>query len=392
MNGVITANEQNVIIAMVAGEASGDTLGAGLMAALMKHLPNARFIGIGGPKMLALGFNSLYSQERLAVMGLVEPLKRLPELLSIRHSLAKAFIRERCDVFVGIDSPDFNLGLARKLKQNNIRTMHYVSPSVWAWRQGRMKTIASAIDHMMTLFPFESLIYHKHGVPVSVVGHTLADQLPLKADTQARTKLCSRYQLDPRKRTVGLLPGSRKGEIRYIAPLMIEAAALLLGQQASWQFLIPAATPALGDQLRELLKAYPALPIHIVDGQAQRIMAGSDALIMASGTATLEAMLLKKPMVVIYKMHPWSFKLMKRMATIDYVSLPNLLAQAPLVPELLQDDASSEAISVALKKQLSADKQKTIEAFTHIHKSLRLGANERAALAVIAQMGVKRIV
>lgn len=370
-------------IAIVAGEASGDTLGAGLMLELQKILPDVSFIGVGGPKMLRLGLNSLFPQDRLAVMGLVEPLKRLPELLSMRRSIGDTVIKEQCQLFIGIDSPDFNLGLEKRIKNAGIKTMHYVSPSVWAWRQGRIKLIKKACDHMLTLFPFEAEIYHQHRIPVTTVGHTLADRIPLEPSQELSKLLRDELSINSSDTLIALLPGSRKTEVNSIFPIMLAAAQQLNERHNHWRFIIPAATEALKIEIEKQLANLPEIPAHVTLGRGHEVMAASDGLVLASGTATLEAMLLKKPMVVVYKMHPLSFNIMRWMAKISYVALPNLLANDRLVPELLQDDATADNIVQTLEQQLGERREYLMDRFLEIHKTIKLGADQRAAEAVI---------
>lgn len=371
-------------IGIVVGEASGDILGADLIRSLKQRYPYCRFSGIGGERMLAEGFTTLYPQDRLAVMGLVEPLKRLPELLSIRKHLFRYFIEQRVDIVIGIDSPDFNLTLEKNLRQANIKAIHYVSPSVWAWRQGRIKLIKESVDWMLTLLPFEAKFYQQHDVPVTFVGHPLADQFPLKNDTEhARHCLAETLQcpVGDEKTVIACLPGSRQGEVEKIGRVMWEAMAQLFATTPQLDILVPALNPQRRQQIEEQLAEYPHLPITLVDGHSQQVMSAADCVVMASGTTTLEAMLLKKPMVVVYKKDAFSFWLISRMLKVDHISLPNLLAGKTLVPELLQAEASPEAIAKEVNHWLSnpllvAQLQ---EEFSRLHQQLRCNASDTAS-------------
>lgn len=372
---------ERIRIGIVAGEASGDILGAGLMNALREHYPKAEFCGIGGPRMLALGFHSFFPMDRLAVMGLVEPLKRLPELLKIRRFLYETFTEHPPTVFVGIDSPDFNLTLEGRLKEAAVPTVHYVSPSVWAWRQGRIRKIARSVDLMLTLLPFEADFYRQHQVPVEFVGHHLADELPMEVDRDtARHSLGIATDI----RLVALLPGSRGAEVSKLGPVFMQAARLCLEQDPGMEFVIPAASPERYRQLHHQLAAYADLPIHLVQGQSQCAMAAADVVLMASGTTALEALLLKKPMVVAYKMAALSFAILSLMVKTEHVSLPNLLAGEALVPELLQKRATPQALSTAIMHYFQhPDEARALsETFATMHQALRGDASNSAAKAI----------
>jgi len=369
-------------IGIVVGEASGDILGAGLMTALLKRFPNATFEGVGGPRMEALGFHSLFPQDRLAVMGFIEPLKRLPELLSIRRNLRRHFTKNKPDVFIGIDSPDFNLSLEGDLKAEGVPTAHYVSPSVWAWRQKRIFKIARSVDLMLTLLPFEAAFYEQHEVPVKFVGHPLADDFPLEIDQQS-----ARETLDIRAKAqlVALLPGSRGGEVKLLGDVFIKTAQWCLQRNPNLQFIIPAANAARRAQLERQLANNLEMPIRIIDGQSQLVMQAADAVLMASGTTTLECLLLKRPMVVAYKMAPLSYAIISRLLKSKYVSLPNLLADQELVPEILQAQATPENLGEALIQYLNnTDAAQNLRSkFTGIHLQLRCNASEQAADAIL---------
>lgn len=369
-------------VAILAGEASGDILGAGLIRALRARYPDARFVGIGGPEMLAEGFHSLVPMERLSVMGLVEVLGRIAELVDIRRRVREYALVNRPDVFIGIDSPDFTLGLEGQLREHGIPTVHYVSPSVWAWRKRRVFKIARAVDLMLTLFPFEARFYEEHHVPVEFVGHPLADRVPLQPDQAgARAAL----GLPAEGRWVALLPGSRAGEVHYLGEVFLAAAQRLHAQCPDVRFILPCVNAARRAQVQALLDALPApLPITLVDGRSREVMAAADAILLASGTATLEAMLLKRPMVVAYRMSPTSFALLSRLVSVEHIALPNLLAGRALVPELIQDAATPDAMAAALRRYLDDPQAAASQqaAFLAIHEQLRRNADERAADAI----------
>ncbi|WP_271103678.1 lipid-A-disaccharide synthase [Pseudomonas tohonis] len=369
-------------IALVAGEASGDILGSGLMQALKARHPDAEFIGVGGPLMEAEGLASYFPMERLAVMGLVEVLGRLPELLSRRKRLIATLIDARPDVFIGIDAPDFNLGVELKLRRAGIRTVHYVSPSVWAWRQKRVLKIREGCDLMLTLFPFEAQFYEAHQVPVRFVGHPLADTIPLEADrAAARTAI----GVPDGAALVALMPGSRGGEVGRLGSLFLDAAERMRSMRPGLHFVLPCASPARRQQLEQML-AGRNLPLTLLDGRSHQALAACDAVLIASGTATLEALLYKRPMVVAYKVAPMTYRILKRLVKSPYVSLPNLLAQRLLVPELLQDAATPEALAQTLVPLLDGGDVQT-EGFDRIHRTLRLDASKEAAGAVLDLIG-----
>lgn len=374
-------SQRKLRIGMVAGEASGDILGAGLIESLKQRYPNAVFEGIGGPLMIRQGLHSMFPMERLSVMGLVEVLGRVFELIGIRRTLREHFVLSPPDVFIGIDAPDFNLGLEAALHKAGIKTTHYVSPSVWAWRQKRVFKIAKAVDLMLTLLPFEAAFYKAHKIKVAFVGHPLADAIPLDPQTaQARVKL----ELDPGGTFVAILPGSRSGEVKYIGPSFIEAARNIYNKKPETRFIIPCVNAQRRSQIEHLLQsASESLPIKLIDGNSRDVMAASNAVILASGTAALEAMLLKKPMVVAYKVSWLTHAIMKRLLKVAYVSLPNLLANKGLVPELIQDAAEPEAIADNLLKSLEPDLADNLEReFRALHNTLKRDASDVAADAV----------
>nr|WP_323372785.1 lipid-A-disaccharide synthase [Pseudomonas lactis] len=371
-------------IALVAGEASGDILGAGLMRALKAQHPAVEFIGVGGPLMQAEGLTSYFPMERLSVMGLVEVLGRLRELLARRKLLIKTLIEEKPDVFIGIDAPDFTLNIELKLRQAGIKTVHYVSPSVWAWRQKRVLKIREGCDLMLTLLPFEARFYEEKGVPVRFVGHTLADAIPLQADRAA-----ARAELGlPDGPLVALMPGSRGGEVGRLGALFFDAAELLQAQKPGIRFVLPCASPQRRAQIETLLEGRN-LPLTLLDGQSHLALAACDAVLIASGTATLEALLYKRPMVVAYRLAPLTFWILKRMVKSPYISLPNLLAQRLLVPELLQDDATPEALAQTLLPLIEGGEEQT-RGFDDIHRTLRRDASNQAADAVLTLIGHKQ--
>jgi len=371
----------NLRIALVAGEASGDILGAGLMRALKARHPAVEFIGVGGPLMQAEGLTSYFPMERLSVMGLVEVLGRLRELLARRKKLVADLIAAKPDVFIGIDAPDFNLNIERKLRQAGIKPVHYVSPSVWAWRQKRVLKIREGCDLMLTLFPFEAKFYEEKGVPVRFVGHTLADAIPLEADRAA-----ARAELGlPDGPLVALMPGSRGGEVGRLGALFLDTAQRLRALRPGVRFVMPCASAQRRAQLEELL-AGRDLPLTLLDGQSHLALAACDAVLIASGTATLEALLYKRPMVVAYRLAPLTFWILKRMVKSPYISLPNLLAQRLLVPELLQDDATVEALAQTLSPLIEGGEEQT-RGFDEIHRTLRLDASNQAADAVLNLIG-----
>ncbi|MGK9415115.1 lipid-A-disaccharide synthase [Pseudomonas cedrina] len=368
-------------IALVAGEASGDILGAGLMRALKAQHPAVEFIGVGGPLMQAEGLVSYFPMERLSVMGLVEVLGRLRELLARRKLLIQTLIEEKPDVFIGIDAPDFTLTIELKLRQAGIKTVHYVSPSVWAWRQKRVLKIREGCDLMLTLLPFEARFYEEKGVPVRFVGHTLADTIPLKADrTVARAELG--LAAGP---LVALMPGSRGGEVGRLASVFFDAAERLQALKPGVRFVLPCASPQRRAQIETLLEGRN-LPLTLLDGQSHLALAACDAVLIASGTATLEALLYKRPMVVAYRLAPLTFWILKRMVKSPYISLPNLLAQRLLVPELLQDDATPEALAKTLLPLIDGGEEQT-RGFDDIHRTLRRDASNQAADAVLTLIG-----
>lgn len=374
---------QSPVFAMVAGEASGDILGANLIRALKKQFPNACFEGIGGPKMQAEGFHSLYQMDRLSVMGLLEPLKRLPELLRIRRAIVKRYSSHKPAAFIGIDSPDFNTNIECKLRSVGVKTVHYVSPSVWAWRQGRIKKIKKSVDLMLTLLPFEADFYREYQVPVQFVGHPLASEFPEQPD---RAAACLDLQLDPQSAVVCIMPGSRASEVELLTALFLDSAQRVKdGAYADLQVVIPAANEARYQQIQSVVAAYPELNARLIMGQSHRAMEAADAVLLASGTSALEAMLLKKPMVVSYRFGALTYAVLSLLVKTPYASIPNLLANKMLVPELIQNQATIENLSAAVIDALDpVNRERLHNEFTHLQKQLAVDSGTTAANAIKA--------
>mgnify|MGYP003684753879 FL=1 len=368
------------VFALIAGEMSGDILGVDLMRGLRKIFPDAIFEGIGGPKMQAEGFHSLFEMERLSVMGLIEPLKRLPELLHIRRTILSRYRSSPPAVFIGIDSPDFNTPIELRLRRTGIKTVHYVSPSVWAWRQGRIKTIKKAVDLMLTLLPFEAEFYKQHDVPVCFVGHPLATQIPLNPDTDSAKK---QLQLDSHKPVLCVMPGSRAGEVALLADLFLEVAERIEQSVIGLQIVVPAANDARYDQLKHILLRYEHLNVTLLLQQSHLAMESADAILLASGTTALEGMLFKKPMVVSYRLGALTYALVSPFIKTPFVSIPNLLAGEMLVPELIQSAATLEALAAAVINALDADKNQALMArFDSMHELLALDSAALGAEAI----------
>ena len=371
-------------IAIVAGEASGDLLGAALIRAVKARFPDAQFHGIAGPKMMAEGARTLYPMEKLSVRGYVEVLRSLREILAIRRGIARRLLDDKPDLFIGIDAPDFNLGLEAKLKAAGIPTVHYVSPSIWAWRPERIESIGRSVNRMLVMFPFEQAIYEKAGIPVSYVGHPLADSMPLVPDRSgARTQL----RLARTGASVALLPGSRMSELELHADLMIRTARELAAARPELRFFVPLATRETRDYFETRLYALEAreLPITILFGHASLALHAADAALVASGTATLEAALARCPMVVTYRLRPLTYWLVKRKALLPYFSLPNILAGDFIVPELLQEDATPANLARALGNWLdNKSARKLLQArFAEMHEQLAAGHEGRVVEALM---------
>jgi lipid-A-disaccharide synthase len=372
-------------IALVAGEASGDLLAAHLIEALRRRLPNADFCGIGGPKMQRAGFDAWWPAETLAVRGYAEVLRHYRKIAGVRRALLKRLLADPPDVFIGVDAPDFNLWLEARLKRAGIHTVHYVSPSVWAWRGGRVRRIAQAVDRLLALFPFEPAIYQKHDVAVSYVGHPLADVLPLEVDrVAARERLDLPAAASP---VFALLPGSRQSEVSCMAASFIRTAGLLRERFPAAVFLVPLVSRETRNLFENEIWVQNAQewPIKMLFGHAQDALAACDAALVASGTATLEAALLKAPMVIAYRMSPWSWRLMRRMRYQPWVGLPNILAGRFVVPEFLQDAATPENLAQALGNLVVDAEVKTrlTNLFTDMHRQLRQDTSEKAAAAIL---------
>lgn len=371
-------------IGILAGEASGDLLGAKLIQALREKCPHLQIEGIGGPAMIAAGCDSLFDMERLAVMGLVEPLMRLPDLIKLRHDLYQHFSKNPPDVFIGIDAPDFNLGLELKLRKAGIPVVHYVSPSVWAWRQYRVYKIAKAVDLMLTLLPFESKFYEQYHVPVRYVGHPLAEQIPMQPDKiAARRALC----IDENATYVALLPGSRRQEIRYMAEPFLLAAKEAWQKRPSLRFLTTHVNEQRYQEFYESYKHFtPDLPLEFFTRRSQDVMAAADVVVVTSGTATLETMLFKKPMIIAYRMSRLTYQLAKWLVKAPYAGLPNLLANELLVPELIQEAAKPETIAQHIFDYLDhPEKVQFLQhKFTELHQTLLAGSASDISDAVLA--------
>ncbi|HWX13201.1 MAG TPA: lipid-A-disaccharide synthase [Trinickia sp.] len=369
-------------VAMVAGEPSGDLLGASLLEGLVRLLPEAtRYYGIGGPRMIAHGFEAHWPMEKLTVRGYVEALRHIPEILRIRNELKRQLLAERPHAFIGVDAPDFNFGLEEPLRAAGIPTIHFVCPSIWAWRGGRIKKIVKAVDHMLCVFPFEVELLEKAGVAATYVGHPLADEIPLEPDIAGARRALGLAETGP---VIAVLPGSRRSEIGLIGPTFFDAMAVMQQREPGVRFVMPAATPALRALLQPLVDAHPGLALTLTDGDAQRAMTAADAVLVKSGTVTLEAALLKKPMVISYKV-PWlTGQIMRRQGYLPYVGLPNILAGRFVVPEILQHFATPEALADATLTQLhdEANRRTLTEVFTQMHHALRRNTAQSAAEAV----------
>lgn len=384
---------RSLTVALCAGEASGDLLGAHLMAAVKQRCPQVRFVGIGGPRMLAKGFESLYDQEKLAVRGFAEVVKRLPEILKIRRALVRNLKRIRPDVFVGIDAPDFNLGVAAKLKAAGIPTVHYVSPSVWAWRRERVNTIVEQVNRVLCLFPMEPQLYQEAGGRAEFVGHPMAQTLPLEADRIAARKHMKIEAWEP---VFCLMPGSRVSEIDYMAPIFFRTARLLLQRYPAARFLLPVPTVATRSRLVSILHRgeFIGLPVQLMSAHADLACTAADVVLVTSGTATLEVALCKRPMVISYKISPLTYAYVKRKITVPHVGLPNILLGKGAVPELLQDDATPEKLAAAVSEwyESPADVAALQQDFRNLHLLLKKNTDALAAQAVLDEAGIAETV
>jgi len=373
---------KSLTIGIVAGEMSGDLLGAGLIAVLKQKFPGVRFVGIGGPAMIAAGCESWFSMERLSVMGIFAVLGRLRELLDIRKTLKRRFLEQPIDLFIGIDSPDFNLPLAGYLKRQGVHTVHYVSPTVWAWRQKRVIKIRRDIDLMLTLLPFEEDFYKQYSVPCKFVGHPFATAIDPQIDHQKAKRFWGYNQSE---KVIAVLPGSRGGELKFMAPLFLETMSIIKKMEPDIKFIVPLSSAQRREQFETVLNHYGEdMPVQLVDGHAREVLAGSDFVLATSGTITLEAMLLKCPMIVAYRWGVITHALFSPLVKTKFIALPNLLAQEEIVPEFLQDEATPEALAKALF-QLMYDHSRCDQMrrrFTQIHEQLNTNANEKAAEAI----------
>lgn len=368
-------------IGLIAGEASGDNLGAGLIRAIRARLPGATFEGVAGPRMEAEGCRAIYPHDRLSIMGVTEVLTRFRELRDMRADLIRHFRENPPAVLIGIDAPEFNLGLEAHLKRVGIRTVHYVSPQVWAWRRGRLRTISRSVDLMLTLFPFEAAFYEEHGVPVRFVGHPMADRIPMESDRGAAREGLG---IPSDRPVIAILPGSRISEVKRLSAAFIETARWCLKRRPELRFVVPLAGPMTRQLFQDALDRSP-LPNLTISNDSHEAMTAADAILLASGTATLEAMLLKRPMVVAYRMSLPSYWLAKRLLYVDRYSIPNLLAGEALVPEFIQGAISPARMGACLLDYLEHESlaEATHQRFGELHAELRQGADDRAAEAVL---------
>ena len=379
-------------IGIVVGEVSGDTLGASLIRRFREQGIDAEFEGIGGPQMMAEGFKSYYPMDILSVMGIVEVLKDIRKLFAVRDGLVEAWTKDPVDVFIGIDAPDFNLRLSKSIKQRQlpIKTVQYVSPSVWAWRQGRVHGIKASIDLVLCLFPFEKVFYQKWQVPAAFVGHPLASQLPIQNPlAEAKQEL----GLDPAQKYIALLPGSRRGEIERLGPLVLDTAQILQQKHPEYIFLIPAINDARKQQIQALLQTYPEslqTQIRLMENTGsdskigRQVMNAADIVALASGTATLEAMLLHRPMVTFYKLHWLTYRIVKLLVKIQYYSLPNIIAGKKVIQELIQSEATPENLAAEIEALMNVEAAQ-IQAMQHLtmHKQLLSGNSEDPVTAIL---------
>jgi len=363
-------------VAIVAGEASGDILGADLIRSLRIKWPDAEFFGIGGERMIAEGFNSRVDMERIAVMGFIEPLKRLRELLRIRRSIIDECLKTPPDVFIGIDAPDFNTNIELKLRTAGIKTVHYVSPSVWAWRKGRIKKIKKAVDLMLTLLPFEADFYREHDVPVEFVGHPLAYELRPLQKQAARLSL----GLKDDGLKIALMPGSRGSEIAMMLPIYLETAQRLTQLYPDVQFLIPAANDLRQQEINAVLANYSDINVSVFNRNSRTVMSAADSVLLTSGTTALEAMLLGRSMVVAYRVGAMTAFILRRLVDTPYISLPNLIAGAAVVPELIQEEATPENLVDAVLTSLDGNQ---LALFAELSEALKQGGGEAAANAIV---------
>ena len=373
--------DKQLTIALVAGETSGDILGAGLIRTLKKHHPNIKFVGIAGPRMQAEGCQAWYEMEELSVMGIVEVLGRLRRILAIRRDITKRLIDLKPDVFIGIDAPDFNLSLEDKLKQAGIKTIHYVSPSVWAWKQKRVFKIKRNTNLILAFLPFEKAFYDKFDVPCRFIGHKMADDIPLEPD---QTAMRQQLGIPVDCQCLALLPGSRHAEVTLLSEPFLKAAQLLRDKFPDLHIVVPLVNGKRRAEFEQIkAEIAPKLNLQLLDGHAREAMIASNAAILASGTVALECMLAKCPMVVGYKMKAFTFWLAKKLIKTPYVSLPNILAGKEIVPELLQHDCTPENIANHIVPLLKSDNSELKATFLALHKQIRCNADEQAAQAVL---------
>lgn len=380
-------DKSNPIIALVAGEVSGDILGAGLIRALKVKYPNARFVGIAGERMIAEGCETLVDMEEIAVMGLAEIVKHLPRLLRIRKMVVETMSAQKPDIFIGIDAPEFNLYVEDKLKAQGIKTVHYVSPSVWAWRQKRIYKIARATDLVLAFLPFEKAFYDRFNVPCRFVGHTMADSIPLKPN---RHEACNVLNIDEKQRYMAILVGSRSAEVELLSEPFLQTALRLKEKFPDLKFLVPLINQKRRQQFEQFkARLAPNLDMILLDGNARQAMIVAEVTLLASGTAALECMLCKSPMVVGYRMKPLTYFLAKHLVKTPYISLPNLLADEMLVPEMIQEDCTAEKLTEKLIPYLEQDESAVqnrhvlIQRFTELHQKIQCDADKQAAQAVI---------
>ncbi|MDY7024776.1 MAG: lipid-A-disaccharide synthase [Pseudomonadota bacterium] len=369
-------------IMIVAGEQSGDNLGEGLIQELSQLLPDTRFIGIGGGKMQAAGLEPLADMELLSVMGFIEPIPRIPKLFALRQSLIDTAVKSNIDVFIGIDAPAFNTGLERKLKERGIRTVHYVSPSVWAWRKGRIHAIKQAVDLMLTLFPFESSFYQEHQIPSVCVGHPLAEKFPMQPDkAAARAQLGLQQEGEEELPVFAIMPGSRRSEVKQLLPDFLKTTALISQALPQAMFILPVANSKVAPDIQALLADYPQ--VQTTDRPAAVAMTAADVCLMASGTVTLEGLFCKVPMVAAYRFNWLTYQVAKRLVKTDFVTLPNILAGKEWVPEYIQEFTPRQLADAMLERYQNVDqRQAIIEAFYTLHQSVNLGGDKVAAQAV----------
>ena len=380
-------DKSNPIIALVAGEVSGDILGAGLIRALKVKYPNAHFVGIAGERMIAEGCETLVDMEEIAVMGLAEIVKHLPRLLKIRKMVVETMSAQKPDIFIGIDAPEFNLYVEDKLKAQGIKTVHYVSPSVWAWRQKRIYKIARATDLVLAFLPFEKAFYDRFNVPCCFVGHTMADSIPLKPD---RHEACNVLNIDEKQSYMAILVGSRSAEVELLSTPFLQTALRLKEKFPDLKFLVPLINQKRRQQFEQFkARLAPDLDMILLDGNARQAMIVAEVTLLASGTAALECMLCKSPMVVGYRMKPLTYFLAKHLVKTPYISLPNLLADEMLVPEMIQEDCTAEKLTEKLIPYLEQDESAVqnrhvlIQRFTDLHQQIQCDADKQAAQAVI---------